>query len=234
MSEIKTNGFLIHRQDFQLFDEVLAFINEHGNIFSVIALGTKKILSKNARNLFYGCLSEFMFFASRDIENKLGKLKKVVLLENNIDISTRTPLLLLNAIIYKNKIKGISVFEEVKNLGRILKEFGKEFDNILIINILIKMSKYLGIKLNLNGCSHCNSKNIYSFSNDDFGFVCKDHYQSDYKISASAIELLYLVNKNKFNSAIKYEQIYQKISLRILTDYINYHSGFNLYNYLFN
>lgn len=234
MSEIKTNGFLIYRQDFQLFDEIISFINEHGNIFSVIALGTKKILSKNSRNMFYGCLSEFMFFASRDIDNKLGKLKKVVILENNIDISTRTPLLLLNSIIYKNKIKGISIYNELINLIRMLKEFDKEYDNILIVNILIKVTKFLGIKLNLNGCSNCGNKNIYSFSNDEFGFVCKNHHYDNYKISTSAIELLYLIKNNKFKSALKYEQINQKIVLRILVDYINYHSGFNLYNYLFN
>ncbi|MDE5949456.1 MAG: hypothetical protein K2G54_01095, partial [Malacoplasma sp.] len=96
MAETITNGFLIFRKDYEMFDETLGFINEYGNIFSVLALGTRKILSKNSRNLFFGCLSEFSFFASRDIDFKMGKLKKVIILENNINISSRSPLILFN------------------------------------------------------------------------------------------------------------------------------------------
>ncbi len=233
MAETITNGFLIFRKEYELFDEIIGFINEHGNIFTVLALGTKKILSKNLRNLFFGCLSEFSFFASRDIDFKMGKLKKVVILENNISISTRSPLLLFNSVIYNNKIKGLKIFNELKELIKNLVLLNEEYDDVLIIYILYKSCAFLGIKLQLNKCSKCNNRTIYSFSNDSFGFVCKNHFVDDYKILNKSLEILYLCSLKKFILANIYEKKLKKIAVRILVDYINYHAGINLFSYLF-
>ncbi|MDE6082409.1 MAG: hypothetical protein K2F52_00855, partial [Malacoplasma sp.] len=227
MAETITNGFLIFRKDYEMFDEILGFINEHGNIFSVLALGTRKILSKNSRNLFFGCLSEFSFFSSRDIDFKMGKLKKVVILENNISITNRSPLILFNNIIYKSKIKGIPVFNELKKLVQNLVSFKKEYDDVLIIYLLFKVCKFLGIKLNLNSCTKCDSRVIFSFSNDNFGFVCKKHCFENYKILNKGLEILYLCSLKKFLVANNYEKNIKKIAVRILVDYINYHAGIN-------
>lgn len=175
MAETICKGYLVYRQDYNYFDEIIGFINEYGNLFFNIALGTKKILSKNARNLFYGCLSEFEFFASKNIDFKMGRLKKVTLLENNIAIAYRMPLLVTNMIVAKNKLKGIKVFNLIKQTIDNLLQFSIEYDAVLIIDCLIRLCPQLGIKLQLNHCSMCNSKLIYSFSPDSFGFVCEDH-----------------------------------------------------------
>ena len=73
MAEIITNGYLINKIDYQTFDEIITFINEHGNKFIALAKGTKKILSHNARNLQIGNYCEFKFFLART-ENKISKL----------------------------------------------------------------------------------------------------------------------------------------------------------------
>lgn len=233
MSETITKAYLIYRKDYELFDEIIGFINEYGNIFTTIALGTRKILSKNSRNLFYGCLSEFSFFASRDIDNKIGKLKKVVLLENKIDISSRTPLLVINEIIYKNKIKGEDTFKLLSKLCDTLNQYDYKYDEVIIINLLIKSCKLLGIKINLDSCSSCESKQIYSFSFGDFGFVCKKHFNQNYKFSSNNIKLIYYAYKCDFKMANTFGEIEKKSVTRTFVDFINLNAGFNLYNYLF-
>lgn len=233
MAETISKGYLIYRQDYELFDEIIAFINEYGNIFTLIALGTKKILSKNSRNLFYGCLSEFSFFASRDIDNKMGKLKKVVLLENKLNLSTRVPLILLNHIIYKNRIKGEDSFGTISRISFLLEKYDFNYDEVLIIDILITSCKLLGIEIMLENCSICFSKQIYSFSYDDFGFVCKKHFNQNYKVNSSSIKLIYYVYKKYYKQANQFDNVVKKSVIRMLVDFINLKAGFNLYNYLF-
>jgi DNA repair protein RecO (recombination protein O) len=82
MAESIVNGYLINRFDYKVFDEVITFITNDKRI-SCISLGSKKILSKNNKNMIYGCKSEFQFFQSTGFE-KISKLKKVVLLEKDI------------------------------------------------------------------------------------------------------------------------------------------------------
>lgn len=76
MAEIITKGYLISKIDYQIFDEVITFINEYGNKFTCLAQGTKKINSHNARNMQLGNYCEFQFFLARN-ENKMSKLMKV-------------------------------------------------------------------------------------------------------------------------------------------------------------
>lgn len=76
MSEIITKGYLIARIDYQIFDEIITFINEFGNKFVCLAQGTKKIESHNARNMQLGNFCEFQFFLARS-ENKVSKLIRI-------------------------------------------------------------------------------------------------------------------------------------------------------------
>ena len=80
MAEIITRGYLVARQDYDIFDEILTFINEYGNRFIMFAPGTKRITSKNARALFFGNFLEIQFFYARN-DTKLSKLKKVISLD---------------------------------------------------------------------------------------------------------------------------------------------------------
>lgn len=80
MSQVITKGYLIAREDYQTFDEIITFINEFGNKFVCLAQGTKKIQSHNARNMELGNFCEFQFFHARN-ENKVSKLMKIYALE---------------------------------------------------------------------------------------------------------------------------------------------------------
>lgn len=235
MAEVITKGYLINREDYEVFDEVITFINEYGNIFTTLALGVKKILSKNARNLFYGSLSEFEFFASRDIDNKVGKLKKVHLLENNIQINHRTPLLLLNKIIFINKLKGTKTFEFVNEVVKLLQQYDEKYDDIIILKILLFTTNSLGLNLNLNCCNLCGDKNVYTFSYTKQGFICRYHFDQelDIKYGKNITILLYLINNSLYDDAFQIESNWKKITIRILIDYLKEYSGINLYNYLF-
>lgn len=235
MSEVITKAYLLNRLDYDTFDEIISFINEHGNIFSVLALGVKKILSKNSRNLFYGCLSEFEFFSSRDINNKLGKLKKVSIIENNIHLSYRKPLLLLNQIIYIAKIVGKNSFNLINKIVELLKEYNSDYDDEICLLILIESTKLLGININLKKCSICGSKKIYSLSKDDRGFVCKDHFSEKYieKRDSNFIKYVYLVSEWNFDNILCFSKNIKKSSLRFFVDYINDYCGIDLYRYLF-
>ena len=75
MAEIITRGYLVARQDYDIFDEILTFINEYGNRFIMFAPGTKRITSKNARALFFGNFLEIQFFLCKKWY-KTFKIKK--------------------------------------------------------------------------------------------------------------------------------------------------------------
>ncbi len=74
--EIITKGYLINKRDYQDFDEIITFINEYGIKFSAFSAGSRRINSKNARNLNIGNYLEFEFFHA-SASNKLSRLKKV-------------------------------------------------------------------------------------------------------------------------------------------------------------
>ena len=79
MAETIVNGYIVNRVDYDVFDEIITFIADTGNVFTVLARGVKKILSKNAKALFYGSLVQIEFFPSRKVDG-IGKLKKIHLL----------------------------------------------------------------------------------------------------------------------------------------------------------
>lgn len=68
-------GYIVKRMDYQLNDEIITILAENGQLISCISLGSRKIISKNGRNLFLGNFCEFEIFIART-ENKLSRLKK--------------------------------------------------------------------------------------------------------------------------------------------------------------
>lgn len=230
MAFVITNGYLVNRSDYLTFDEIITFINEHGNLFTNLALGTKKILSKNSRNMFYGCLSEFEFFCSKDIENRIGKLKKITLLENNIINSDRIPLIIFNKIIFNYKLKGKKIFLKLKNLIENLFKYNSSFDNVLIINLLLFIIEELGSKFTVDKCVFCENKKIFSLSFLNNGFVCKIHFNSkrDIKYFRQIIEIFYFCEKQNFLQTKKYEEIFKKSCIKILKKYLLENLGVNL------
>ena len=65
MSESVIKGYLIAKQDYRDSDEVITFIDENGVKYSCLSLGSRKIESKNGRNLFLGNFCEFEIFLNQ-------------------------------------------------------------------------------------------------------------------------------------------------------------------------
>jgi len=82
MAEQNIQGYLIKKIDYQVFDEIITFIGTDGNKYTCLSLGSKRITSKNARNLFLGNYCEFEVFLARH-KDKISKLKKVHILKSN-------------------------------------------------------------------------------------------------------------------------------------------------------
>jgi DNA repair protein RecO (recombination protein O) len=81
MAETILHGYLIKKIPFQTFDEIVTFITQSGQRFSCISMGSRKITSKNARNLFLGGYIEFQIYQSRSTE-RLSKLKKATTIKS--------------------------------------------------------------------------------------------------------------------------------------------------------
>jgi DNA repair protein RecO (recombination protein O) len=80
MAETIKTGYLINKVPYKVFDEIISFIDKTGTIYNCMSLGSKRITSKNGRQLFYATPIEFEIFQSR-FDNKLSKLKKAHALE---------------------------------------------------------------------------------------------------------------------------------------------------------
>lgn len=232
MSEIITKGYLLNQSDFEIFDEIITFINEHGNIFSCIALGVKKIKSKNARHLKMGSLLEFNFFMSRSFE-KIGKLKKVVSLdESTFNFSTNHALLILNQLYFIGKPTNHNSFKNYVYCLKLIKNLN-DID-ICLVQIFLNFINLNGIYLEFDKCVNCHSKKIYNFSESKMGFVCYECNNEKIKISSNVIKIIYLVYKKKYDYAKKFKNIDKLSTIKLLSFLINNLLGINLYNMVTN
>ncbi len=230
MSEIITKGYLINVIDYELFDQIITFINEYGNVFSCIAIGSRKIKSKNARQLKFGALLEFDFFMSRNID-KVGRLKKVVALDNtSFSFSTNNGLIVLNQLFFKAKCSGKDFYNMYLNNLELLKNNNDQ--NNVIIKIFFEFMLLSGIKLKLNGCSICNNRKIINFDEKEMGFVCIDHNTSQLNISPNVLQILYAIHKNKLSLLDGYSYNDKFLVIKFLMYLINSYIGINLYSLL--
>ena len=75
MAESIFKGYLINKVDYLLNDEIVTFITEDGAKLPCLSMGSRKISSKNGRNLFLGNYCEFEIFLARNAA-KMSRLKK--------------------------------------------------------------------------------------------------------------------------------------------------------------
>jgi recombinational DNA repair protein (RecF pathway) len=80
MSEKIIKGYLIKKNKYRSFDQIIQFLDTNGNKITCLSLGSLKVSSKNGMNLFIGSLIEFIIFQSR-LPEKISKLKKCHIIE---------------------------------------------------------------------------------------------------------------------------------------------------------
>ena len=106
MAENVITGFIINISDYEIYDQILTLLLPNNLKLTLIALGTKKILSKNARNISLLNQVEAEVFLARNI-NKISKLKKIISLYNFSweDLTNKIFKIFLNYVNYQKDLK---------------------------------------------------------------------------------------------------------------------------------
>lgn len=228
MSLTISNGYIIRLIDFQVFDQIVTILFENGTKASLISLGSKKINSKNARNLVVGNFNENEFFLARN-KDKIGRLKKTVIIKS-IDWKAHDYLSfnVLNDYIYFGNDQGIQTFLLYKKILEFILD--KHYsDSTILIALLSHIIRINGLQINSLKCFNCNENKNLLISLYYSSWICKkckndlsDSQIIDDEIILKAIQNL-LTQKVIINSFTKNQTI---IIVRILYLVIKKEMGF--------
>ena len=227
MSLVITKGYLIKVDEYNVFDNIITFINEHGHKFVAIALGTRKINSKNANALRLGNYNEFEFFHAR-FENKTSKLKRIVTInELKWPIYNKSFFLLnelVNKLNYPNKLN-YEFYNEM--LPYTIQEINHDKQNILML--LMKFCKISGINIWVKNCVICNNSQVQTISFKNHGLICNmcfDKKQNtEYNLSLSKL-ITYLFNE-EYNQLETFNNEFD-FAIKLLKKYINSNLGIKI------
>lgn len=224
MSETITKGYLIAKNDFQTFDEIITFINEYGNKFVCLAKGTKKIESHNARNMDLGNYCEFQFFLARG-EDKVSKLMKITAIDKvewpNFRQSLITLNILATQLIYPNK-KNYEFYKKMRVYA--LDDTISDAKAELII--LRNYCKLTGIDLRVTNCVVCHSHHIKTFSFEKHGLLCGQCFEKygGVEYDLRFCKLIYHLFKDEYEKMNQYQEQYP-IMIKHLKQYISDNNG---------
>ncbi len=179
MALVVTNGYLVSRYDYNVFDEILTFINEHGVKFVCFAAGTRRIVSKNARALIMGSYLEFQVFSSSK-PDKLSRLKKVIAIKQ-IDwkYENEYPLLVMSEFISKINDYDIPYYQLYQDV--LFHVLNDEDQYLITAYAMVKLITLSGSGVNLSHCVRCGSiRDIKTISIQEMGLICKNCYDPLY------------------------------------------------------
>lgn len=223
MAEIITKGYLIAKQDFETFDEIITFINDFGNKFVALAKGTRKIESKNGRNLQLGNYCEFQFFLARDI-NKVSRLVKANVIRSIEWPNYRQSLITLNSLanqlIYPNK-KNYEFYDSLLPIAS-----NKTMpDTQAELIVLARYCKLTGIDIYVDDCVICHKHHIKTISFKKHGLICGQcsiNEKESYPLPFS--KLVYHLFKGEYDKMEQYQDYYHDLIIR-LKQYITDNNG---------
>ena len=207
-------GIVVKRTDIDDFDQIVTLITPD-EVISFIALGVRKITSKNRVALQLGNVIEAEIFRAR-LNGKLSKLKRAVLIKQ-VDIKeSDNANVLLEMIKYLSKIKksNITLFSSiVKSLDTLGKDFNHQVKTFLVAALL----ESFGLKQNYSCCVECGRKDLI----DDFrffkgGFLCKHHvYKNRTLEELKAFKNLKDLDKYKDTDPVINKKIFKELTLFI-------------------
>jgi DNA repair protein RecO (recombination protein O) len=188
-------------------------------------LGSKKIESKNGRNLFLGNFNEFQIFRARDI-NKLSKLKKTIVIKQiDLNLQNDSGFILLNECVYKMPPHTFNIFNFYEQHINLINE--KKYSPTLIgLIVLMHYCKLLGLNLEVNRCVICGSKKLKTISLSKHGMLCAacfDKYK-DKAFNIGISKLIHYLFNEKFDELNEYESYYL-LTIDILKSYIKENLG---------
>lgn len=195
---IITNGYLVHKEDYQEFDEIIIFINEHGLKFKCVSIGSRKILSKNNFHLNYGNYLEFEIFYS---ETKLSKLKKVHTLSYMPeDIKLNLSLFLINEIYSQIEIdnkKWFNIYQKI--IFYILRDYN---EYLIMLWLCVQVYQLSGLKIDFTSCYKCGGNlHIKSLDFHHYRAVCSHCFDAkiNFKYDIHLIKLLEKMQANEIS-----------------------------------
>ena len=173
MAAIILEGFVIRKQNYKDKDLIVTILTPDGK-FSFLALGVRKIESKNRVALQLGNLIEIEVFKAR-LNNKLSKLKKAHnIKEFPFQVSDIASVMMVILKII-NKINQPNYFF-YKALDQAFDYFGTEYNHQIKTYFKYLNLKHHGLNPIMNKCCECGSfKNILDFNWDKGGFLCSKH-----------------------------------------------------------
>ncbi|MGL5246228.1 MAG: DNA repair protein RecO [Mycoplasmoidaceae bacterium] len=222
MSETILKGYIIEIKDYQLFDNIITFFGSDDRVYNLLSLGSRKILSKNGRNMKVGALIEFEFFQAR-LADSLSRLKKL-----NIINDVSWEIVKLDIIEFLNKflVKSNNGFKFV-TYQKIMKMVSENRDiNFISLFCLFEIIKSIGLRFELNGCAICNYNKIKTTSIRFQGFLCEQccRENSEYIYDTDVNKIFYFLNEKKYKKIFKFNENDKLIAIAFLKTFINvYH-----------
>lgn len=216
MATVKEVGIVIKTLDFDDYDRVITILTSD-SLISFIALGVRKVSSKNRVALQLGNLVEVDLFKAR-LTNKLSKLKTATLIKQPPLKEADTALVLLDLIKYLQKMRKGSerVFNSILEAYSYL---GEESNHWVKTYITFSLLDELGIIPNTHACVECNRKDrIAGFDFHKGGFLCALHV--DEELSLDELQAWVAVSSN-FKAYLNTNPKINKVIYSKIINYIN-------------
>ena len=173
MSEEKIIGIVTKVFDYEDTSQIVTVLT-NTEVISFIALGVRKITSKNRIAIQVGNIIDATIFRAR-LTNKLSKLKKAVLIKQPPISKSNTAKVVLEFINYLAKIKEPSN-DLLNSIISAYEQLGGINNHKVRTYIIFQTLSSFGIKSILNQCVECGGfENIYAFEFYKGGFICNKH-----------------------------------------------------------
>lgn len=200
-------GIIISETNYSESSKILQLFTKEYGIIGLMSKGSRKLKSK--LRAFSNPLSyaKFHLYYKEDALSTLidaDIIDPLVNIQNDLKkMSYANFLLELIRQVYKQNED-----EELYDiLIASLKKINEGFDPLIITQIVqFKALDYLGVGLNLDCCSKCETtENIVTISIDSAGYICSDCYQDERRYSEKMYKVLRLFNYVDINKISKLE-----------------------------
>ena len=229
MAESIFKGYLINKVDYLLNDEIVTFITEDGAKLPCLSMGSRKISSKNGRNLFLGNYCEFEIFLARNAA-KMSRLKKCqAITQTDWKLSLYQPFNLLCECVNRTIETNHYTYLFFKNMLAMIND-SKYSEKTKILIILQKFCILSGIGLEVNCCVECGNKCLKTINFKKRGMVCNLHFNKnkDHLYSLRISKLFhYLFNEKYDELNIFFDEF--NFAIKILKEYIDHNLGIKLF-----
>ncbi len=228
----KLEGIILSETNYSESSKILNVLTKDYGIIGVMSKGCRKIkspLRSTSSKMVYGMFNLYYrnnglsTLTSVDVIDNFNNIKKDIMA-----ISYASFLLELTEQVYKqnNNKEIFALFISG------LKKIDNGFNPVVITNILeLKYLDYLGIGLQLDGCSICgNSEDIVTISVKHGGYLCKDCFNDNKIVNKKAIELIrmfYYVDIDKITKLDLHYDTIKEID-DFLEEYYDEYSGLYL------